>query len=110
MYLIDHVAELQFANRLIYAIKRIYMYTQIQFQDECRNAHKHGMEKYLLSLKLNIQVCQVFSDVRQKGQIIQSYIVLKEFESFLLSDMKDFISPLRDPKQENVAALLSQRT
>jgi len=24
MYLIDHVAELQFVNRLIYAIKRIY--------------------------------------------------------------------------------------
>jgi len=27
MYLIDHVAELQFVNRLIYAIKRIYTHT-----------------------------------------------------------------------------------
>ena len=27
MYLIDHVAELRFVNRLIYAIKRIYTYT-----------------------------------------------------------------------------------
>ena len=27
-YLIDHVAELQFVNRLIYAIKRIYTHTE----------------------------------------------------------------------------------
>ena len=27
MYLIDHVAELRFVNRLIYAIKRIYTHT-----------------------------------------------------------------------------------
>ena len=27
MYLIDHVAELRFVNRLIYAIKRIYTVT-----------------------------------------------------------------------------------
>jgi len=27
MYLIDHVAELRFVNRLIYVIKRIYTHT-----------------------------------------------------------------------------------
>ena len=27
MYLIDHVAELQFVNQLIYAIKRMYTHT-----------------------------------------------------------------------------------
>ena len=29
MYLMDHVAELRFVNRLIYAIKRIYTHTQV---------------------------------------------------------------------------------
>ena len=27
MYLIDHVAEVRFVNRLIYAVKRIYTHT-----------------------------------------------------------------------------------
>ena len=36
---------------------------KIQLQDECRNAFKLLLDKQLLSLKLNIQVCQVFSDV-----------------------------------------------
>jgi len=32
MYLIDHVAELRFVNRLIYSIKRIYTHTDTESQ------------------------------------------------------------------------------
>src|SRR6218665_1319462 len=32
MYLIDHVAELRFVNRLIYAIKRIYTHTHTKYE------------------------------------------------------------------------------
>jgi len=43
-----------------------------------------------LYLKLNIQVCQVFSDVHQKSQITQSSSS-RNVTSFLLSDMKFLI-------------------
>ena len=36
MYLIDHVAELWFVTRLIYAIKRIYTHTHCTF---CASLH-----------------------------------------------------------------------
>src|SRR6218665_1944477 len=93
MYLIDHVAELRFVNRLIYAIKRIYTHTLVLIF--CVDVHMGldppstcvhlsltpfpppcGRHKYMAP-KICLEKSKLFENLHGKIEIFQKFTLKK---------------------------------